>query len=45
MESTDESVQQARKKMLMDACSTQKTKAYLMHTSMINSVRESYLID
>lgn len=46
MESTDESVQQARKKMLMDACSTpEKQKAYLMHTSMINSVRESYLID
>lgn len=46
MESTDKSVQKARQEMLMDACSTpEKQKAYLMHTSMINSVRESYQIN
>lgn len=46
MESTDKSVQKARQEMLMDACSTpEKQRAYLMHTSMINSVRASYQIN
>ena len=45
MESTDIDVQKKRQEMLMDVCSSpEKEKEYLMQSSMINSVRESYAI-
>lgn len=45
MESTDVSVQQARQQKLMTACSSaERQREYLLQSSMINSVRESYEI-
>lgn len=45
LESTDLEARRKRQEMFMDACSSaEKQKEYLMQSSMINSVRESYAI-